>query len=108
MSDVDTKEAYQDSTEAVRHPHIADNAVDTAAMLVAGGDVQLDPEEAIRIRKKIDRHIMPMMCILYWIQFMDKTTLGTSYRLQLQAPAITMWLQVPLQSWAYKSRRIWM
>ncbi|KAI0341163.1 MFS general substrate transporter [Trametopsis cervina] len=63
----------------VRH-HIAfnQNEVDTAAGLVAGGDVELDEAEANRIRRKIDCHIMPMMCMLYWIQYTDKTTLGSS------------------------------
>ncbi|PIL25692.1 MFS general substrate transporter [Ganoderma sinense ZZ0214-1] len=56
---------------------VADKEVDTAAQLAAGLD-ELSPEEAIRIRKKIDWHILPLMCILYWIQFMDKTTLGSS------------------------------
>ncbi|KAF9558501.1 MFS general substrate transporter [Agrocybe pediades] len=51
--------------------------VDTAAELAAG-EGEVDPEEALRVRKKIDRHILPLMCILYWIQFMDKTTLGSS------------------------------
>ncbi|KAF4611626.1 hypothetical protein D9613_003985 [Agrocybe pediades] len=51
--------------------------VDTAAELAAGKG-EVDPEEALRVRKKIDRHILPLMCILYWIQFMDKTTLGSS------------------------------
>ncbi|RDB14729.1 Thiamine pathway transporter THI73 [Hypsizygus marmoreus] len=51
--------------------------VDTAAEL-ASGDEELDPAEALRVRRKIDRHILPLMCILYWIQFMDKTTLGSS------------------------------
>jgi len=59
--------------------HIAfnKNQVDTGASLVAGG-VELNEAEAIRIRRKIDWHIMPLMCILYWIQFMDKTTLGSA------------------------------
>ena len=70
--------------------------IDTAAALVAGVAVELDPEEANRIRQKIDWHIMPLLCgtdrpsglgqiaefhlhiVMYWIQFMDKTTLGNS------------------------------
>ncbi|KAI0791142.1 MFS general substrate transporter [Abortiporus biennis] len=51
--------------------------VDEGAQLVAGG-IELDKAEADRIRKKIDWHILPLMCVLYWIQFMDKTTLGSS------------------------------
>ncbi|KAK0210341.1 MFS general substrate transporter [Desarmillaria ectypa] len=52
--------------------------VDTAAQIVAGASEALDPREAERIKKKIDRHILPLMCTLYWIQFMDKTTLGSA------------------------------
>ncbi|KAJ6496103.1 major facilitator superfamily domain-containing protein [Mycena sanguinolenta] len=54
------------------------NAVDTGAALAFGGDMELDPSEALRIRKKIDHHILPLMCVLYWVQYMDKTTLGSS------------------------------
>ncbi|KAH7907862.1 MFS general substrate transporter [Hygrophoropsis aurantiaca] len=51
--------------------------VDTGAQLVSG-ITALAPEEALRIRKKIDRNILPIMCMLYWVQFMDKSTLGNS------------------------------
>ncbi|KAH9942119.1 MFS general substrate transporter [Amylocystis lapponica] len=57
---------------------VATSDVDTGAQLVAGDDVDLDPAEADRIRKKIDWHVLPLMCTLYWIQFMDKTTLGSA------------------------------
>ncbi|KIJ29236.1 hypothetical protein M422DRAFT_129392, partial [Sphaerobolus stellatus SS14] len=30
------------------------------------------------VRKKIDRHILPLMCVLYLIQYMDKATLGNA------------------------------
>jgi hypothetical protein len=47
--------------------------------LYAGkGDENVDPAEFVRIRKKIDRVIMPLMCILYFIQYLDKSTLGNS------------------------------
>ncbi|KAG0706185.1 membrane transporter [Suillus ampliporus] len=58
--------------------------VDTGAQLVAGLTSTLDPDEALRIRRKIDRHIMPLMCVLYWIQFMDKTTLNYASILGIQ------------------------
>ncbi|KAG6327518.1 hypothetical protein ID866_11571 [Astraeus odoratus] len=38
--------------------------------------VPLTDEEALRLRRKIDWHIMPLMCIMYLVTFMDKTTLG--------------------------------
>ncbi|KAJ7851189.1 MFS general substrate transporter [Mycena leptocephala] len=52
--------------------------VDTGAALMYGEHEELDPAEALRVRKKIDYHVLPLMCILYWIQYMDKTTLGSS------------------------------
>ncbi|KAF7368535.1 MFS general substrate transporter [Mycena venus] len=64
-----------------KHEHVSEVAVvdvDTAAGLVYGAHGELDPVEAARVRRKIDYHILPLMCILYWIQFMDKTTLGSS------------------------------
>ncbi|KAF8878220.1 MFS general substrate transporter [Infundibulicybe gibba] len=57
---------------------VSSKEVDTAAE-VAGGDYgEFTLEENLRLRRKIDWHIIPLMCILYWIQFMDKTTLGSS------------------------------
>ncbi|KAF9239490.1 MFS general substrate transporter [Melanogaster broomeanus] len=58
--------------------------VDTAAQLAAGLSEPLDPAEALRIRRKIDMHVLPLMCFLYWVQFMDKTTLGNSSVLGIQ------------------------
>ncbi|KAH9834565.1 MFS general substrate transporter [Rhodofomes roseus] len=52
--------------------------VDTGAQLLAGEDIEFLEEDANRVRDKIDWHILPLMCTLYWIQFMDKTTLGSS------------------------------
>ncbi|KAJ7305628.1 MFS general substrate transporter [Mycena albidolilacea] len=54
------------------------DSVDTAAQLLYGKHEELDPVEADRIKRKIDRHLMPLMCTLYWIQFMDKATLGNA------------------------------
>lgn len=46
------------------HEHLAfkQDQVDTAAQLVAGEHIELDTAEALRIRRKIDWHILPMMC----------------------------------------------
>ncbi|KAJ7494380.1 MFS general substrate transporter [Mycena galericulata] len=52
--------------------------LDTGAGLLYGNQTELDPREAERVRKKIDMHILPLMCTLYWIQFMDKATLGNA------------------------------
>jgi hypothetical protein len=63
MSDVDIKEPYQnDSKYDTKHPHVAASAVDTAAAVVSGNEGELEHGEAMRIRKKIDWHILPLMC----------------------------------------------
>ncbi len=49
------------TVDVVAHVAVADKEVDTAAQLAAGLD-ELSPEEAIRIRKKIDWNILPLMC----------------------------------------------
>ncbi|CAL1698644.1 unnamed protein product [Somion occarium] len=69
------------------HLEFRKDQVDTGAQLVAGGVVELDHAEAERIRRKIDWHILPLMCILYWVQFMDKTTLGSSAILGIRESA---------------------
>jgi ACS family allantoate permease-like MFS transporter len=74
--------------------------VDTAARLVAGKDLHVDPAEAARVRRKIDLYLMPLMCFLYWcvcrvpqgimvvtrhsIQYADKSTLANSAVLGIQ------------------------
>ncbi|KAF8268361.1 MFS general substrate transporter [Lactarius quietus] len=72
------------SDEKLARIAIDTDQADTGAQLVAGVSSLLDPEESVRIRRKIDKHIMPLMCILYLIQFMDKTTLGSSAILGIQ------------------------
>jgi ACS family allantoate permease-like MFS transporter len=52
--------------------------IDVAAQLTLGREIVLTPEKALRIRRKIDRNIMPLMCIMYLMTFADKTTLGQS------------------------------
>lgn len=48
-----------------KHERLDEHQVDTAAALAAGHDETIDPEEAARLRRKIDWHLMPLMCILY-------------------------------------------
>ncbi|VDC06152.1 unnamed protein product [Peniophora sp. CBMAI 1063] len=77
MSSADEK-----SIRNEKHDHgvaVSTREVDTGAQLLAGADsIVLDDAEKLRIRKKIDWHLLPMVCVLYWVQFMDKTTLGSS------------------------------
>ncbi|KAF8077689.1 major facilitator superfamily domain-containing protein [Lyophyllum atratum] len=71
------------SDRSEKHPHNAGTAVkekevDVAATLAPDSDAPLDPAEAQRLKRKIDRHLMPLMCILYAMTFADKITLGQS------------------------------
>ncbi|KAA1469408.1 MFS general substrate transporter [Dentipellis sp. KUC8613] len=81
-SDLDSekvKEAASDIGTDAKHPAVYDKTVvDTAAVLVAGTEGDVDPQEAARLRRKLDWHLMPLMCILYLMTFADKTTLGQS------------------------------
>ncbi|KAJ3853789.1 MFS general substrate transporter [Lentinula lateritia] len=71
-SEYDEKVSSGSKPEIGHHVEVSTKEVDTAAALI-GDAGEIDPAEAIRIRKKIDRHILPLM-----VQFMDKTTLGSS------------------------------
>jgi len=66
------------SASAKNKHHIVSDSNDVGAQLVAGVDTELDPQEALRIQRKIDWHLMPLMCIMYLMAFADKTTLGQS------------------------------
>jgi hypothetical protein len=48
-------------SKAIHHDVVAVNQVDEAAQLSLGGG-DIDPREASRVRKKIDKHIIPIMC----------------------------------------------
>ncbi|KAJ7453389.1 MFS general substrate transporter [Mycena latifolia] len=50
--------------------------VDTGAAIVSGENMELDPAEALREEDRPP--YSPLMCALYWMQYMDKTTLGSS------------------------------
>ncbi|CCM02234.1 uncharacterized protein FIBRA_04314 [Fibroporia radiculosa] len=84
MSDLERPAAHiDDSSSSVEKKHldhdvVANYEVDIAAQLASGNDFVLDPVEAKRVRRKIDLYLLPLMCIMYLMQFADKTTLGQS------------------------------
>ncbi|CAE6448994.1 unnamed protein product [Rhizoctonia solani] len=62
------------------HVHVTATAVDDALRqtMDQAPSEPLTAEAALKLRRKIDKHLLPLMMILYWVQFMDKTTLGNS------------------------------
>lgn len=65
---------------SAQHVRVAPAGVDDALRLTMKqtSNEPLTSEAALKLRKKIDWHLLPLMMILYWVQFMDKTTLGNS------------------------------
>ncbi|KAI0724647.1 MFS general substrate transporter [Fomitopsis betulina] len=78
---VDAKDSEK---QAEVHIALVTDEVDTGAQLVAGTQTLVDHHEALRVRRKIDWHIMPLMCTIYWVQYMDKLTLGNAAILGLK------------------------
>ncbi|KAJ7632864.1 major facilitator superfamily domain-containing protein [Roridomyces roridus] len=82
-------DSSSENSEKRQHPGtVAVRAadVDVAAHLM-GSNVTLEPEAAARLRRKIDWHLMPLMCLMYLMTFADKTTLGQAAVLGLQKGA---------------------
>ncbi|KAH9993093.1 MFS general substrate transporter [Russula vinacea] len=69
---------FSDTSDEKHLISIDSQQLDTGAHMDACFHTQLDPDESLRIRRKIDRHVLPLMYILYCIQFMDKVTLGNA------------------------------
>ncbi|KAF7532862.1 hypothetical protein G7054_g7563 [Neopestalotiopsis clavispora] len=55
---------------------IKDETGDLAVKALAAGAV--DAEMSKKVRQKIDRYILPFLCVTYALQFIDKTSLGYS------------------------------
>jgi len=73
----------EDKKDFGQGAQVSQRQVDEAAVL-AGSEIEVDPVESKRVKRKIDWHLLPLMCLLYWVQFMDKTTLGQSAILGIQ------------------------
>ncbi|KAI0063571.1 MFS general substrate transporter [Artomyces pyxidatus] len=66
---------------------IDEKEIDLGAHFAAGDSEVLDAAEGIRIRRKIDKYLLSLMCVLYLVQFMDKNTLGYSAILGIRTSA---------------------
>ncbi|KAJ7352062.1 major facilitator superfamily domain-containing protein [Mycena albidolilacea] len=77
--------------------------VDTGAAVAASGDMELDPLEAVRLRKKIDRHILPLMCVLYWLStvfYLSYLAFEFPQNLALQRFPVAKWMSINIFVWA--------
>ncbi|PON29927.1 major facilitator superfamily transporter [Trichoderma gamsii] len=67
------------STAVVEKGEVVEIDADDALNAVAGLDaatLQLDEETERRLLRKIDMNLMPLMCIIYGLNYLDKTTLS--------------------------------
>ncbi|KAI4867342.1 MFS general substrate transporter [Hypoxylon rubiginosum] len=75
----DVEKAARDSSQAatgISSPHVDNSDPDEALKLVAGEAVVLTPEDEKRLLRKIDRNMMPLLCVVYGLNYLDKTTLS--------------------------------
>jgi hypothetical protein len=77
------KQSVHSSAEAVD----VNRGIDVSAQLMAGrtDEPEVEDEEFRRIRAKLDWRIMPLLCALYCLQSIDKSTLGASAVLGIRA-----------------------
>ncbi|CAE6433130.1 unnamed protein product [Rhizoctonia solani] len=85
----DIKRPSSDIKKDSGHVRVTATEVDDALRQTMGQAPKepITPEIALKLRRKIDRHLLPLMMILYWVQFMDKTTLGNSAILGIRTDA---------------------
>ncbi|KAI0144018.1 major facilitator superfamily transporter allantoate [Hypoxylon sp. NC0597] len=79
-SSADVEKAVEDSYDAAGissiSKHVDGNDPDEALKLVAGEVIVLTPDDEKKLLRKIDRHLMPLLCIVYGLNYLDKTTLS--------------------------------
>ncbi|KAF2088410.1 MFS general substrate transporter [Saccharata proteae CBS 121410] len=74
-----SEEAIQNGTvlpeQILKHSHDADAAM-KAFMEHRGQVIELDEATNKRLLRKIDWHLMPLLCVVYGLNYLDKTTLS--------------------------------
>lgn len=66
--------------------HLTEADGDEALKIIQaeGADFLVTPEEEAALLRKIDWHILPLLCIVYGLQYLDKTTLSYSSIMGIQ------------------------
>lgn len=84
VNPIDLENQRNDITNIVSHQggkvtHITDSGDEALQFVIShqGKEVKVDPETDKTLLRKIDIHIIPLICLLYAVQFMDK--LSNSY-----------------------------
>ncbi|KAF1361888.1 MFS general substrate transporter [Lizonia empirigonia] len=69
----------------LKHSHDADAAM-KAFEGMDGQVIELTPEKSKALLRKIDMHLMPIMCLIYGLNYLDKTTLSYASIMGLRLP----------------------
>ncbi|KAF2258116.1 membrane transporter [Lojkania enalia] len=69
----------------LKHSHDADAAM-KAFEQYDGQSLELTPETNKRLLRKIDLHLMPILCVIYGLNYLDKTTLSYASIMGLKLP----------------------
>lgn len=77
-ADVEKAEVYPPNQTDVgsMRKHVESNDPDEAFQLVSAEAITLNPEDEKKLLRKIDFHLMPLLCIIYGLNYLDKTTLS--------------------------------
>lgn len=66
------------SSEKIAQPDVkvvhTTEGADKALEFIAAHGVDIDPATNRRILRKIDLHVLPWLCFLYFLQYLDKGT----------------------------------
>lgn len=74
VADPEKDAAVGADPKIVEHSHDADEAL--KAVLEAGGQqITIDEETNRRLLRTIDWHLMPLMCLVYMMNYLDSTVL---------------------------------
>ena len=77
--------SFQDGADLEKRPSVYKDLIvtsvkdvpdDAAIATAAVSGMTISTEEAKRLVRKIDRNLMPLLCLTYLIQFLDKISLG--------------------------------
>jgi MFS family permease len=67
--------------EVLKDGHTAqefDVSLKLPGMLGMHDEAEIDPVESKRVKRKLDWHILPLLCAIYTLQFLDKNAIGAS------------------------------
>lgn len=72
-----TYPAEKTGTTKVVLKHADSNDADEALKVIQEGEtIVLTPQDEKKLLRKIDFHILPMLCLVYGLNFLDKTAIS--------------------------------